>query len=1044
MGRFFQRIFSGLTAIALVANSGISVYAATSPVPQFDASRLVAVSGKFDLPRVKGMEFYTHDPFKFRFVVDEGTEALSPAAFHAECEKIIKYFLTALTLPEDDLWVNLSPYEADRIATPDLAATELGSAMLAQDYFLKQLSSSLTCPQSESGAAYWRLAGTASGATTADFSKVWIAPAKIVIREGNQRAVIKESKLKVLMQGDELAMQKNGVGARHASPLGQDATSNLAFKQNILPLIEKDVNEGENFAQLRQIYASVALAQWFKVKLRETAWAAYLDAKKTKGVESDDPAAKEKIYQRYLQAFKQGAYDLIKKNYDPVRHVQSRRRYFSGGITVDTPPAANVEHDDGLVLPDGGVIAWSALPNGEILADLWPEDFSPEEKALRIEHDLKHRLRFSDIEAQLAEAVRRDPDNTITVTMDLGDGRRNTEVLPAGEKHRDKAIRWLASWYYNLVSWQGRAPELLVQVGEGSASQWGRQQFFDALRTRLAQRYNTDPDNTNRTLQSFGNYGRPIAIRLVDTLPALDLAHVTLADREFPKIRYDSPEHFAGTYVCFDSGGQSTKVAVLVHGKLIELPPDLAQVKYPKNIKGQNDEEDKTSAQDYVDTLEAHARRVNDYLREVHHVTVNSVFYNLAGAVEPVLLEEIAPGITVSGHSVFFANTFSHWSDSDRELARGAPRSLARIFGASVKAGNDMIGFASWLIHNERLSGGKALQGTLGSGYGTQLGDSLLSPQEGSHFEILLDDGLPRSCEQLGLSSGAVVSLAKAFGFLMFDHEIKPITGKLESYHVGQALRDRQAVNYPIAQRVFNIVGDLLAEHLYIMSRITGVKEMVFAGGVAREETGNRIVHAANEAEVARKHHLKVRMISSDVDTAGAIGGTYAASRQTQANIALLAQRLHVPFTDTDEDSTTLLVGRMLPELYRRLTSTDTSEVDLQEAAYGALALHAWSPGPPYIAPYFAQWDELYALAQRIYKPEGGPGSGGAGLAAATSSSAVSGSANVDGGVKLNARSVLERQVIGTGVKLDAASGKSPFATSAGCGYKIDDIVRQK
>ncbi len=53
--------------------------------------------------------------------------------------KLIKYFMAALTIPEEDLWVNLSPYEAHRITPQKLGETELGKSLLSQDYILKQL-----------------------------------------------------------------------------------------------------------------------------------------------------------------------------------------------------------------------------------------------------------------------------------------------------------------------------------------------------------------------------------------------------------------------------------------------------------------------------------------------------------------------------------------------------------------------------------------------------------------------------------------------------------------------------------------------------------------------------------------------------------------------------------------------------------------------------------------------------------------------------------------------------------------------------------------
>ena len=66
-----------------------------------------------------------------------------------DASRLIKYFFAALTVPEKDLWVNLSPYEKDRIAPVAFARTEMGRDLLAQDYLLKQLTASLMYPDGE-------------------------------------------------------------------------------------------------------------------------------------------------------------------------------------------------------------------------------------------------------------------------------------------------------------------------------------------------------------------------------------------------------------------------------------------------------------------------------------------------------------------------------------------------------------------------------------------------------------------------------------------------------------------------------------------------------------------------------------------------------------------------------------------------------------------------------------------------------------------------------------------------------------------------------
>lgn len=104
---------------------------------------------------VKGLTLYPDNPLKFDFIIDTGDDNLTGEAFEEESIKLIRYFLASLTIPEDDMWVNLSPHEGDRIIPDKLSVTQIGMDMLAQDYLLKQLTASLIHPEDDLGQAFW-------------------------------------------------------------------------------------------------------------------------------------------------------------------------------------------------------------------------------------------------------------------------------------------------------------------------------------------------------------------------------------------------------------------------------------------------------------------------------------------------------------------------------------------------------------------------------------------------------------------------------------------------------------------------------------------------------------------------------------------------------------------------------------------------------------------------------------------------------------------------------------------------------------------------
>jgi len=311
------------------------------PQPQ----QLLTTSKVYSYPVLKGIKINPDNPAYLEFIIDaKGRSNID----RQELSRLVSYFLACLTIPEADLWVNLSPYEQNRITSEKLAQTDLGKDMLGEDYILKQLASSLTYPESESGKAYWQsIQGRDAIYRVRDnnFQKVWIVPDKALIYEHNGTAVVKDSQLKVMMEEDFAAVQKNNdrVGANPCVRPGQTRGSapTDAFRMHVLPLIEKEVNTGENFARLRQIHNAFLLAAWFKKKLKDSAYKYYIDQGKVKGIDLKDKNVKENIYNLYVDAFKKGAYDYIKKEH--TQNKISKRRYFSGGV---------IEKDEGTIVKD--------------------------------------------------------------------------------------------------------------------------------------------------------------------------------------------------------------------------------------------------------------------------------------------------------------------------------------------------------------------------------------------------------------------------------------------------------------------------------------------------------------------------------------------------------------------------------------------------------------------------------------------------------------------------------------------------------------------
>ncbi|MBF0489594.1 MAG: hypothetical protein HQL15_03115 [Candidatus Omnitrophica bacterium] len=385
---------------------------------------MVHLSPEFNPPILKGIKVQADNPFRFEFILDAGDSKNvgngRDRSLREESTHLIKYFLASLTTPEKDLWVNLSPYEKDRIVPDSFGQTEMGRDLLAQDYMLKQITASLIYPEDEVGKKFWKRiyeeAAKRYGTTNIPvntFNKVWIVPEKAVVYENSKAgtAYVVEARLKVMLEQDYLSMTKHdspppvggarGGGYVNKSPLlnpphkGEEINllGSQIVREIVIPELTKEINEGKNFAQLRQVYNSLILATWYKKKIKDSLLSqVYEDKNKVAGVGystsvvperfSREPRGlanpgsptktfgddKEAIYQQYLQAFKKGVYNYIKEEPDPVTQQTIPRKYFSGGWT-----ALPLDHAMTIVTNIAGPLPDAAM---KVDVDLKSADFS--------------------------------------------------------------------------------------------------------------------------------------------------------------------------------------------------------------------------------------------------------------------------------------------------------------------------------------------------------------------------------------------------------------------------------------------------------------------------------------------------------------------------------------------------------------------------------------------------------------------------------------------------------------------------------------------
>ncbi len=324
----FKKVIACITLASFIALNVGQVCAQGVNIPA--PGTMVAVSSSFVSPILKGIKVDPKQPLNFDFILDTGSAPETPA-LRDEANKLIRYFLASLTIPEKDLWVNLSPYEKDRIIPDEFSKTEMGRDLLAQDYLLKQITASLIYPENETGKAFWAkvyaVAYAKYGVTDVPvdtFNKVWIVADKARIYENGTNAFIVDARLKVMTETDYMAQAQT---SEHGDGFSKDI-----IREVVIPVLEKEVNEGANFALLRQVYYSLILAKWYKEALKGGLMdREYAGQNKTSGVDLAGKDDRQKIYAQYLEAFAKGAFNYVTEEYDVRAQKKVPRKYFSGG-----------------------------------------------------------------------------------------------------------------------------------------------------------------------------------------------------------------------------------------------------------------------------------------------------------------------------------------------------------------------------------------------------------------------------------------------------------------------------------------------------------------------------------------------------------------------------------------------------------------------------------------------------------------------------------------------------------------------------------------
>jgi hypothetical protein len=353
--QFFAAVLVGVLIQAPVPAGAVEALLQSLPagVHPFQGS---LAGSSFEL---EGIRFSENAPYHVdAMFIQADPEAVKGFSLRQESSRQMRYFLAALAVPEEDLWVNLSPWEPERTIPPILGMTELGQDMLAQDYVLKYITALLMHPDTSSGREFWQRVYARAYAKfgtvdipVSSISKVWIVPQRAVVAQGKNAegiggAVVTQARLNVMVDADYQFMRK--ISAVPGTEEGLDSLARDILREVIVPVLEQEVNEGEAFARVRQIYKALILAHWFRQHMHAGPVAnGYVSRNGIRGIRSADAGAVGQVYAQYRSIYDKGVYNLIREELREAGEEPVARHYVSGGLVFGSDAMATAFEESG-------------------------------------------------------------------------------------------------------------------------------------------------------------------------------------------------------------------------------------------------------------------------------------------------------------------------------------------------------------------------------------------------------------------------------------------------------------------------------------------------------------------------------------------------------------------------------------------------------------------------------------------------------------------------------------------------------------------------
>lgn len=260
-------------------------------------------------------------------------------------------FFIWLSLLSDRFWVNLNPSEPNRIIDAELAKTDVGRIMLEADLQLKRDVAQLLHPETSStGRNFWDSlfryversvdVSASKGVAIPTSFRVWIIPAPVDVWATEESIYIVKARLDAKLESyysqglSGEAMKFKKLVPRNVSEI--QAYAETLLRRDILSLLVENINNSPRYSELRQVYHSFVVAEWYKTghSSDSPAFAQLIGSRSTEPWPARVTWSATDVFDEFVKSLQNGEFNIFKEETDTVGFtIRTRtRQHLYGGI----------------------------------------------------------------------------------------------------------------------------------------------------------------------------------------------------------------------------------------------------------------------------------------------------------------------------------------------------------------------------------------------------------------------------------------------------------------------------------------------------------------------------------------------------------------------------------------------------------------------------------------------------------------------------------------------------------------------------------------